>query len=82
MIIFMRHFTAICRQCREHLANLLSSAVASKPAQSPEAIRDSQTEKAEYNSEAVEQSVQKEVISITSNIEEVISLTSYADEGA
>ena len=70
----MRHFPAICRQCREHLADLVSSAVASEPAQSPEAITDGQTEKPEYSLEASEQSVQKEEISITSNIEEVMSL--------
>ena len=62
MSFVMRHFIAICRQCKEHLANL----VASEPAQSPEAIRDSQSEKPEHTLEASEQSAQGEVISINS----------------
>ena len=66
MSFVMRHFTAIYRQCKEHLANLVASAVARESAQSPEAIRGSQSEKPEHSLEASEQSAEGEIISINS----------------
>ena len=66
MSFVMRHLTAICRQCKEHLANLVASSVAREPAQSPEGIRDSQSKKSEHTLEASEQSAQGEVMSINS----------------
>ena len=60
------HFTAICLQCKEHLANLVVSAVAREPAQTAEAIRESQSEKPEHTLEASEHSAQGGVMSINS----------------
>ena len=66
MSFAVRHFTAICWQCKEHLANLIVSAVAREPAQSAEAIGESQSEKSEHTLEASEQSAQGVVMSINS----------------
>ena len=66
MSFAVRHFTAICWQCKEHLANLIVSEVAREPAQSAEAIWESQSEKSEHTLEATEQSAQGVVMSINS----------------
>ena len=49
MSLAVRHFTAICWQCKEHFANLIVSAVAREPAQSSEAIGESQSKKSEHS---------------------------------